>query len=118
MTVNKKLRGVSLLSAIFGELSTQLPKDSITTEELLQSAQKLIELSKKEYIPVDQAKAYRRDGYYSHDICTAFEKYQGRILENELRALSEPSIGGDTGYALKEILSGSRRDLVLGEIYA
>ena len=38
MKAKQKLRGVSLLSAIFGELSQQLPEGVVSTEELLGAA--------------------------------------------------------------------------------
>ena len=83
MKHDRKLRGISLIAAVFGELSEHLDEELFTTEELLQSAQTLIEFSKNDYV-VDKNLEHRRyANYYSEDVCTAFEKFEQRILFNE-----------------------------------
>jgi hypothetical protein len=117
MTTKKKLRGMSLLSAIFGELSQNVPDGAVATEELLDAAQKLIELSKKEYVTNTHSDGQRRHGYYSYDLCTAFDKYQGRILETETGLQNDLMAGRNWKNILNELLNGSREDMVLEEVY-
>ncbi|MDI3337944.1 hypothetical protein QKW60_16160 [Defluviimonas aestuarii] len=117
MKTRQKLRGVSLLSAVFAELSQQLPEGIISTEELLGAAQKLIKLSKREYITDGHPEGRRHQGYYSYDLCTAFDKFQGRILETETGLQYDRIAGCGRLDGLKELLNGSREDMVLEEIY-
>jgi len=117
MNTKQKLRGVSLLSAVFGELSQQLPDGIVSTEELLGAAQKLIEWSKREYVTDGHLEERRHQGYYSYDLCTAFDKFQGRILETEMGLQSDPLAGRGRRNGLKELLSGGREDMVLEEVY-
>lgn len=117
MKTKQKLRGVSLLSAVFGELSQQLPDGIVSTEELLGAAQKLIELSRREYVTDAHPDERRHQGYYSYDLCTAFDKFQERILETEMGLQSDPLAGHGRPNVLKELLNGSREDMVLEEIY-
>lgn len=117
MKTKQKLRGVSLLSAVFGELSKQLPDGIVSTEELLGAAQKLIELSKREYVTDGHPEERRHQGYYSYDLCTAFDKFQGLILETEMGLQSDPLAGRGRRVGLKELLGGSREDMVLEEVY-
>ena len=117
MKATSKLRGITLLSAIFGELSQHLPEGIISTEDLLESAQKLIELSKREYVTDLHPHSRRYPGYYSYDLCTAFDKYQGRILVTEMRTIFDPLANSGGHKRLKEILVGSREDMVLEEVY-
>jgi len=117
MKTRQKLRGVSFLSAVFGELSQQLPDGIVSTEELLGAAQKLIELSKREYVTDAHPDERRNQGYYSYNLCTAFDKFQGRILETEMGLQSDPLAGRGRRNGLKELLSGSREDMVLEEVY-
>ncbi len=118
MNVNeKKLRGVALLSAVFGELSQQLPEGIVSTEELLGAAQKLIELSKRDYVTDSHPEGQRYHGYFSYDLCTAFDKFQGRILETEVGLQSDPLAGRGRRNGLKELLCGSDENMVLEEIY-
>jgi hypothetical protein len=117
MNTKKKLRGVSLLSAVFGVLSQNLPDGAVATEELLGAAQKLIELSKKEYVTNTHSDGQRRHGYYSYDLCTAFDKFQGRILETETGLQNDPLAGRNWQNSLKELLNGSQEDMILEEVY-
>lgn len=117
MKAKQKLRGVSLLSAIFGELSQQLPEGVVSTEELLGAVQKLIELSKREYVTDGHPDQRRHQGYYSYDLCTAFDKFQGRILETETGLMEDPLAGRGGRNGLNELLLGSQEDMILEEVY-
>ncbi len=117
MKTNQKLRGMSLLSAVFGELSQQLPEGIVSTEELLGAAQKLIELSKREYVTDSHPDGQHHQGYYSYDLCTAFDKFQGRILETEMGLQSDQLTGRGPRNGVKVLLNGSREDMVLEEVY-
>lgn len=113
----KKLRGISLLTAVYDELSQQVPENSVGTEELLGAAQTLIDLSKKEYMPNAHFDERRYHGYYSCDVYTAFDKYQGRILENEMATMMGFSTGCSGRNAFEELLKSSRQDMILEEVY-
>ena len=65
------LRGIGLLAVIFDELSNQLGKE-FTTAELMQAAQRLIDVSKTEYVPNPYKAIVERAGYYSWDLVRAF----------------------------------------------
>lgn len=117
METKQKFRGISLLSAVFGELSQQLPEGAISTEELLEAAQKLIELSRREYVTVTHRDVQQRQGYYSYNLCTAFDKYQWRILETEMKLQRDPLISYRPQRGLKDLLNGSREDMALEEVY-
>ena len=117
MNTEKKLRGMSLLSAIFGELSQSVPEGTVATEELLGAAQKLIELSKKEYVTNTHSDGQRHSGYYSYDLCTAFDKFQGRILEMETGLQNDLMAGRNRRNSLKELLNCSQEDMILEEVY-
>ncbi|MFC6638121.1 hypothetical protein GV827_14250 [Sulfitobacter sp. JBTF-M27] len=117
MSNTSKLRGMSLLSAVFGELSQQLPEAIIGTEELLGAAQKLIELSKREYATDLHPDERRHPGYYSYNLCTAFDKFQGRILETEMGFDNDTLADRGPRNGLKELLAGSREDMCLEEVY-
>jgi hypothetical protein len=108
---------MSLLSAIFGELSQNVPEGAVTTEDLLGAAQKLIEFSKKEYITNTHPAGRRFHGYYSYDLCTAFGKFQSCILETETRLQNDLMAGRNRGNGLKELLNGSRENMIMEEIY-
>ena len=115
-----KLRGITLLSAVFGELSQNknLSDAGIPTEELLEAAQKLIELSKREYVTNTHPEGQTHAGYYSYDLCTAFNTYQGRILENEFVVHDDEPARNQHGTTLKRLLEGSQEDMVLEDVYA
>ncbi len=117
MAVENKLRGISLFAAVFGELSQELPEGAVSTEELLQAAQKLIDLSKRDYVTTADRDARHHHGYYSYDLCTAFEKFQWRILESEMTVPSDPPAGCSRQHGLKALLNGARENMVLEEIY-
>lgn len=117
MRAKQKLRGMPLLSAVFGELSQQLPDGVVSTEELLGAAQKLIELSKRECVTDAHPNERRHQGYYSYDLCTAFDKFQSRILETEMALQNDPLAGGGLPNGLKELLVGSGEYMVLEEVY-
>jgi hypothetical protein len=66
-----RLRGIGLFAAIFDELSNQLGKE-FSTAELMQAAQRLIDISKSEYVPKTYKDVAERAGYYSWDLVRAF----------------------------------------------
>jgi hypothetical protein len=66
-----KLRGIGLFGAVFDELSNQLGKE-FSTAELMQAAQRLIDISKSEYVPKIYRDVAERAGYYSWDLVRAF----------------------------------------------
>jgi hypothetical protein len=66
-----RLRGIGLFAAIFDELSNQLGKE-FSAAELMQAAQRLIDVSKAEYIPNPYKDVAERAGYYSWDLVRAF----------------------------------------------
>jgi hypothetical protein len=113
----QKIRGVSLLSAVFGELSQQLPEGVIGSEELLSVAQKLIDLSKREYVTNFHPDGQHHQGYYSYDLCTAFKKFQNQIFETETVAMEDRVAECGWRNSLKELLLGSHGDMVLEEFY-
>jgi hypothetical protein len=113
----RKARGIALLSAVFGELSQNLSDTGISTEELLGAAQKLIELSKRDYVTNTHPDGQKHDGYYSYDLWLAFNTYQGRILENEIVVQDDEPPRARCGTALKRLLEGSQEDMFLEDVY-
>jgi hypothetical protein len=111
-----KLRGVNLLAAVFGELQDLVPEGSISTEELLSAAQKLIELSRNEYIAKPDREPSLSSTYFSHEVTLAFEKFQLQILQNENRIQSDHDLGPEGRQRLRRIMMGERRDMYL-EVY-
>jgi len=111
-----RARGTALLSAVYGELSQNLSDSEIPTEELLEAAQKLIELSKRDYVTDAHADGQTRAGYYSYDLCTAFDAYQGRILENESVVQNDEPDAVLCGTRLRRLLDGSQEDMLLEDI--
>lgn len=111
------LRGMRLLSAIFGELAESLSEEEISTAELLEAAQKLIELSKNEYISKEEKDVAQYAGYFSYNLTLAFEKYQMRILLNETRMWSDEDLGACRRKALHALIRGSHLDYEIGAAY-
>jgi hypothetical protein len=66
-----RLRGIGLFAAIFDELSNQLGKE-FSAAELMQAAQRLIDISKSEYVSKIYKDVPERAGYYSWDLVRAF----------------------------------------------
>ena len=66
-----RLRGIGLFAAIFDELSNQLGKE-FPTAELMQAAQRLIDITNSEYVPKTYKDVAERAGYYSWDLVRAF----------------------------------------------
>lgn len=108
-----KLRGVNLLAAVFGELQDLVPAGTISTEELLSAAQRLIDLSRNEYIAQPDREPSFSSTYFSHEITLAFEKYQLQILRTEDRIQIEYELGPEGHQKLRRILMGDRRDMYL-----
>jgi len=111
------LRGTRLLSAIFGELAGALSEEEISTAELLEAAQKLIELSKNEYISKENKDAVQYAGYFSYDMMLAFEKYQGRVFVNEFRMWCDEDLDMRRRERLYDLIHGSRLDYEIGTTY-
>lgn len=113
-----KLRGIPLLSAVFRELKTQLPAGVFSDEELLEAAQKYIDLVKSDYAnePDHEPRTYHE--YYSCDVVTAFDCYQGRISENEMFAHSEDSLGPKARENLRTLMYGTSNDAMTEISYA
>lgn len=111
------LRGMRLLSAIFGELAESLNEKEISTAELLEAAQKLIELSKNEYISKEDKDAAQYAGYFSYNLTMAFEKYQMRILLNELRMWRDEDLDTCSRQVLHSLIHGSHLDYEIGAAY-
>lgn len=108
-----KLKRIDLLAAIFGELQDLIPSGSVTTEELLQAAQSLIDLSKNEYIARPDTEPTIRSNYFSHDVSVAFLKYQRQIINNETKLCTDYELTRENEMALKNIISGSASDMYL-----
>lgn len=108
-----KLRGVSLLAAVFGELQDLVPEGSISTEELLSAAQRLIELSRNEYIAKPDREPSLTSGYFSHELTMAFEKYQLQIFRNEASIQFDLELEPEGRRRLKTIMMGERSDMYL-----
>lgn len=111
------LRGTRLLSAIFGELAGALSEEEISTAELLEAAQKLIELSKNEYIGKEDKDSAHYSGYFSYNLMLAFEKYQGRVLVNEFRMWRDEDLDARRREKIYELVYGSHLDYEIGAAY-
>ena len=118
MGSSKKLRGISLLSAVYAELSKELPENNLNTEELLLTAQRLIDLAKTDYTVDKNPTSKSYAGYYSYDLCTAFEKYQDRIFINEYRGEDDRLSLIDSNCMLDNFHSTSRQSITLEDVYA
>lgn len=64
-------RGIELLSAVYAELAKHLEK-TVSTADLLVAAQRLIDLSKNDFVRKEQKHPVDRPGYYSWDLVRAF----------------------------------------------
>lgn len=82
----KPLKGIKLLGAVFAELASQLA-DKLSTAELLYAAQRLIEVSKPDYVAPTYKDVAERPGYYSWDVFKAFESHSWRIAVMEDRRM-------------------------------
>ena len=116
MSVKKKPRGIALLAAIFDEIAVNIPQGEVSNEELLGAAQKLIKLSKKEYVNDKHSYARYQPGYYSHDVCNAFEKFPWRILEAELAVQNDFLTNHDWRNRLECLPCNSQTKMILQEI--
>jgi hypothetical protein len=108
-----KLRGVSLLAAVYGELQDLVPEGSISTADLLAAAQSLIELSKNEYIAKPDREPSFSTGYFSHDLTLAYAKYQTQIFRNEYKIQFDNDLALDGRLKLRAIMMGDKRDMYL-----
>ena len=80
----QKMRGLKLLAAFYEEIVEVVPQGAMTTAEILGAAQALIECSSEDYIDVHHQDAVHAPGYFSYNLCVAFDQFQGRILSNEV----------------------------------
>ncbi len=111
-----KLRRMDLLAAVFGELQDLVPEGSISTEELLSAAQRLIELSRNEYIAKPDREPSLSSTYFSHELTLAFDKFQLQILRNENLIQFDYELDLDGRKRLNRIMMGESRDMYL-EVY-
>ena len=118
MSTSKKLRGISLLSAVYGELSKELPENNLNTDELLLTAQRLIDLAKTDYTVDKNPTPKSHAGYYSYDLCTAFDKHQERIFINEYHCQEDRFSKMDSNCMLENLYSTNRLSIKLEDMYA
>lgn len=91
MARQPKLRGITLLGEIFGEIYSQLEGiEDVDPEDLLLAAQELIALSKREYVTNKHPDPRSPVEYYSCEVDAAFRSFQGRIWENEAKTMDDP----------------------------
>jgi hypothetical protein len=79
----QKMHGLKLLAAFYEKIVDEVPQGAMTTAEILGAAQALIECSREDYIDVHHQDAIHTPGYFSYDLCVAFDQFQGRVLINE-----------------------------------
>jgi hypothetical protein len=80
----QKMRGLKLLAAYYEEIVDAVPQGTMSTAEILGAAKALIECSREDYIDVHHQDAVHTPGYFSYNLCVAFDQLQGRILLNEV----------------------------------
>src|SRR5690242_14783284 len=78
----KRLRGIALFSVVLDELVSQLG-DEISTAELMQAAQSLIEFAKRDYVRKSDGPETSRPGLYAMDVFTALNSYQWKIATTD-----------------------------------
>ena len=78
-----KLRGGKLFATVYEKLADIVPDGAMSTVEILGATQALVECASEDYIDVRHPDAIRAPNYFSHDVCVAIEKFQGRVLINE-----------------------------------
>ena len=61
-----------------------VPDGAMSITEILGATQALIECTREDYVDVYHHDAIQKAGYFSYDVCVAMEKFQGRVLINEL----------------------------------
>lgn len=110
MSTNAKLRGIPLLAKVFRELKNQLPAGVIGDEELLEAAQKFIDLAKAEYISEQQHQPRTYHEYFSCDVVTAFDSFQMRICLSESAAQNSDPLKPQEKERLRSLMLGSNRD--------
>ena len=79
-----KMRGLKLFAAVYEEIAGMVPDGAMSTAEILGAAQALIECTREDYVDVYHQDVIQKAGYFSYDVCIAMEKFQGRVLINEL----------------------------------
>lgn len=80
----QKMRGLKLLAAFYEEIVDAVPQGAMTTAEILGAAKALIDCSREDYIDVHHQDGVHTPGYFSYNLCVAFDQFQGRILSNEV----------------------------------
>ena len=111
------LRGRKLLRKVFKELLSQIPTGEASESQLLEASWRLIELSKNEFLPKAHSDAPANAGYYSYDLCTAFEKFQGRIFMNEVTPSDDLGMSEAHHHELNSLICGTREDMIMEDIY-
>ena len=79
-----KMRGLKLFAAVYEEIAGMVPDGAMSITEILGATQALIECTREDYVDVYHHDAVQKAGYFSYDVCVAMEKFQGRVLINEL----------------------------------
>ena len=79
-----KMRGLKLFAAVYEEIAGMVPDGAMSITEILGATQALIECTREDYVDVYHHDAIQKAGYFSYDVCVAMEKFQGRVLINEL----------------------------------
>lgn len=87
-------------------------------EELLEAAQKYIDLAKSDYVTEQYHEPRTYHEYYSCDVVTAFDCYQGRICENEMLAHHDDSLGPRARERLRSLMYGASIDTMTETSYA
>jgi hypothetical protein len=111
------LKGIKLFDAVFDEISKINNDDSVSTVDLMLAAQQLIKISKKEYSNRDEVKQRSYSDYYSHEVDTAFNKYQKDIFKTESNYYSDQD-NSDSDFIAFSHLCQASSDSILGGIYA
>ena len=78
-----KLKGIKLFAAIHQELSSNIDQDEFSSCELLQAANLLIELDRKDFSEISHTEEKRRSGYLNYEVDLAFNDIQNSILKSE-----------------------------------
>ena len=111
------LKGIKLLGAVFDEISKINPDENVSTVDLMLAAQQLIKISKKEYSNRDESKQRIYSDYYSHEVDTAFNKYQKDISKTEINYYSDQD-NFDTDFMAYSNFCQATSGSILGGIYA
>lgn len=98
---------------MFGELSSHFEEGEISSEELLFAAQKLIELSRREYVTKKHKDQKQRPNYFVHEVDVALETKSAAIVKTEWRSWRDRELSPAGRTRLTDILKGSKKDMYL-----